>query len=154
MRASARSCQARSQIAEALLRSRGAGRVEARSAGSAPAERVNPGALRVLAAHGVDHEGHPPTRTEAVLGLGWDVVITVCDQARESCPVLPSATLTAHWDVEDPVGAPDEADAFEEAYEVLSRRIDDLLAVDLGEFDPQELELELARIGRDDPRED
>ena len=135
---------ARSQIAQAILNARGAGRVVAESAGAKPAERVHPGALRVLAAHGLEADRQRPKRTEEVLGLGWDVVLTVCDLAKEACPVLPEATLTAHWGVADPAGAPNEPRAFQEAYEVL----------DLAAVSPQELEDELNRIGRDEARQE
>jgi arsenate reductase len=119
---------ARSQIAEALFRARGGERVEVASAGSKPAEKVDPNALRVLGAHGIPVEEPRPKRTEEVLGLGWDVVITVCDHARDTCPVLPGATLAVHWGMADPAGTSDEERAFEEAFQILSGRIDRLLA--------------------------
>lgn len=138
---------ARSQIAEALLRERGSGCVEVESAGVTPTAQVNPGALRVLAVHGISVVSHRPKRTEEVLSSGWDVVITVCDQAREACPVFPEATLTAHWGVEDPVGVPNEAQAFEEAFQILSRRIDEFLSLPLDTLDPEPLRIQLNRIG-------
>ena len=139
---------ARSQIAEALLRERSTGRVEVESAGVTPAAQVNPSALRVLAAHGVPVVGHRPKGTEEALGSDWDVVITVCDQAREACPVLPEATLTAHWGVEDPVGSPNETQAFEEAFRILSRRINEFLSLPLARLASKQLRTELDRIGR------
>jgi len=138
---------ARSQIAEALLRERGSSCVEVESAGVTPAELVNPGALRVLAVHGISAVSHRPKRTEEVLSSGWDVVITVCDQARQACPVFPEVTLTAHWGVEDPVGAPNEVQAFEEVFQILSRRIDEFLSLPLDTLDPEPLRIQLNRIG-------
>ena len=138
---------ARSQLAEALLRDRGQGRVDVESAGATPAESVHPGAIRVLSEHAVPIRDQRPKRTEEVLGLGWDVVITVCDQAREACPVLPEATLSVHWSVEDPARAPGEAAAFEKAYEDLGRRVDELLKLSIEALDPQDLKKELDRLG-------
>lgn len=66
---------ARSQIAESILNRKGRGRFLAESAGSRPAERVNPYAIDVLREGGIDKP--------------WDFVITVCDKAREACPVFP-----------------------------------------------------------------
>lgn len=127
---------ARSQIAEALLNRRGAGRVAAASAGTDPAPRVNPWAVRVLAEAGIDWQGHAPRGLGSVPVTGWDLVITVCDHARESCPVFPGRTMTAHWGMSDPaaVEGGDEARlaAFRETLRVLERRVDLLLAVPRG----------------------
>ena len=141
---------ARSQIAEALLRERSTGRVEVESAGVTPAAQVSPSTLRVLAAHGIPVMGHQPKPAEEVLGSSWDVVITVCDEAREACPVLPGVTLTSHWGVEDPAGSPNETQAFEEAFQILSRRINEFLSLPLATLDPEQLRTELDRIGRGD----
>ena len=75
---------ARSQIAEALLATRGAGRVEAVSAGSRPAARVNPYAVEVLREHGIAWEGRTPKGIDGVAGERVDLVITVCDNARDA----------------------------------------------------------------------
>ena len=101
----------------------------------------------VLAVHGISAVSHRPKRTEEVLSSGWDVVITVCDQARQACPVFPEATLTAPWGVEDPVGAPNEVQAFEEVFQILSRRIDEFLSLPLDTLDPEPLRIQLNRIG-------
>ena len=140
---------ARSQIAEALLRHCGAGHVEAGSAGAAPAGRVCPSALGVLERHGVPVEGLGPKATGELLGREWDVVITVCDRARDACPVLPRATVSAHWGMPDParVTGPGEAAAFEEAFRTLRRRIDAFLALRLEEMDPAALGEALTVIG-------
>lgn len=140
---------ARSQIAEALLRHRGAGRVEGGSAGPAPARRVHPAALGVLERHGVPTGGLGPKASGELLGREWDVVITVCDRARDACPVLPRATVPAHWGMPDParVDGPGQVAAFEEAFRTLCRRIDAFLALPLEELDPAALGEALAGIG-------
>ncbi|HUF25688.1 MAG TPA: arsenate reductase ArsC [Gemmatimonadaceae bacterium] len=125
---------ARSQIAEALLATRGAGRVEAASAGSRPAPRVNHYAIDVLRAHGIEWEGRRPKSIDDVEGQPFDLVLTVCDNARDACPFFPGAAVQVHWGISDPAEEtePDAARrAFAETYDVLSERIDALLALPL-----------------------
>ena len=77
---------ARSQIGEALLSTRGArrvaGKVEGASAGSRPAPRVNPRAIATLAAHGIAWDGREPKSIDDIAGERFDLVITVCENAR------------------------------------------------------------------------
>jgi len=124
---------ARSQIAEAILNARAKGRLEATSAGSRPAERVNPYALDVLREFGIPWSGHAPRSVDALEREHWDAVVTVCDRAKESCPIFPGQPLLAHWSIPDPAEvAGDEAAkraAFRTAFLDLSRRIDLLLAL-------------------------
>ncbi len=92
---------ARSIIGEALLRHLGGSRVDVRSAGTEP-KGVNPLTLRVLEEAGVATAG---LRSEAVttyLGERWDWVITVCDDARDTCPYVPGARARLHWSLPDP----------------------------------------------------
>jgi len=133
---------ARSQIAEALLGARGGGRIAAASAGSRPAARVHPDALAVLRAHGIPWEGHPPRAIDAVIGLPFDLVITVCDDAREACPYFPGARAQAHWGMPDPAAVSDggaRREAFARTYDVLLRRVDALLALPLETLPPEAL---------------
>ena len=95
---------ARSQIAAALLRERGGGAFEAHSAGSDPAG-LHPLTVRVLAEDGVAAGGAESTHVDAYVDAAWDYVITVCDRARESCPVFPHAGAQLHWSLEDPAAA-------------------------------------------------
>ena len=118
---------ARSQIAEALLRQRGGETFEAHSAGSDPAG-LNPLTVRVLAEDGIDAGAAESTHVDAYVGEPWDYVITVCDRARESCPVFPHAATQLHWSLEDPAAAEgDEAQrmaAFRATREEVHSRID------------------------------
>ena len=100
---------ARSQIAEALLARDGGADFESYSAGT-EATRVNPYAVRILAEGGVDWSGARSKVITELLGQQFDYVITVCDRARESCPVFPGSTNTLHWGLDDPsdVGGTDE----------------------------------------------
>lgn len=95
---------ARSQIAEALLRERGGDAFEAHSAGSDPSG-LNPLTVRVLAEDGIDVSEAESTHVDAYVGAQWDYVVTVCDRARESCPVFPHAGAQLHWSLEDPAAA-------------------------------------------------
>ena len=122
---------ARSQIAEALLRHRSAGRIVAGSAGSQPKAEVHPMALRVLDDHGIPWAGRRPRSVDDAAREPWDVLVTVCSRARESCPVLPGVRAVEHWDVEDPAAVPGEAErsrAFLDVFDELSSRIDRLVA--------------------------
>lgn len=95
---------ARSILGEALLRHLGEGRIEAHSAGTEP-KGVNPLSLRTLAEAGIPADGLTSTPVTAYLGEAFDYVITVCDDAREACPVFPGARETIHWGLPDPAAA-------------------------------------------------
>ncbi len=92
---------ARSQIAEALLGRYGGNDFEARSAGTETRE-VNPYAVRVLADLGMDWSDARSKLITQFLDQHFDYVITVCDRARETCPVFPGSENTLHWGLDDP----------------------------------------------------
>jgi arsenate reductase (thioredoxin) len=92
---------ARSQMAEGLLRNLAADRFEAFSAGT-EATRVRPEAISVMAEIGVDISSQESETLEHYLGEPLDLVITVCDDANESCPVFPGASARLHWSFPDP----------------------------------------------------
>jgi len=95
---------ARSQMAEGLLRRLAADRFEVASAGT-EARGVNPLAVRAMADIGVDLRGHTSKTLDRFLGERWDYVITVCDNANESCPVFPGPVTRLHWSFDDPSAA-------------------------------------------------
>jgi len=144
---------ARSQMAEALLNRKGAGRFIAESAGSQPAERVNPYALEALREVGIDWKGHPPRAIDDLALREWDIVITVCDNAREACPIFPGQPVLAHWGMEDPaaVEGDDAAKrrAFRQALQLISRRIDLMLALPVEKLQRLALQERLRGIGSD-----
>lgn len=144
---------ARSQIAEALINRKGHGRLVAGSAGSRPAARVNPYAVRVLAEAGIDWAGHAPQSIDAVIGEPWDCIITVCDNAREACPVFPGQPITAHWGMPDPAeveGTDDEKlRAFRETLNVLGRRVDLLMALPIEKLEQLAMQARIRAIGED-----
>jgi arsenate reductase len=92
---------ARSQIAEALLGHYGGADFEVASAGT-EATRVNPYAIRALADLGIDWSGARSKVIDEFLDETFDYVITVCDRARETCPVFPGSDNTLHWGLDDP----------------------------------------------------
>jgi len=125
---------ARSQIAEALVRSLGRDRIEVASAGSHPARAVNPLAVAVLHEVGIEWQGRVPRPVAGLEREHWDLVITVCDHARDACPVFPHARVSVHWGMEDP-------------YRVLQRRVQSLLALPLATMSDGELARDAQAIG-------
>lgn len=95
---------ARSVMAEALLRHHGGDRFEVSSAGTEP-KGVNPLTLRILAEAGIDGSFARSKSVTEFLGQPFDYVVTVCDQARQSCPVFPGVHESLHWGYEDPAEA-------------------------------------------------
>ena len=95
---------ARSIMAEAILRERGGPRFEVHSAGTEPGA-IRPLTLRVLEEAGLDTRGLRSKSVEEYLGRSFDHVITVCDQARDACPVFPGPHESVHWSHEDPSAA-------------------------------------------------
>jgi protein-tyrosine-phosphatase len=143
---------ARSQIAETVLNRKGAGRFVAESAGTQPAGVVNPHAIAALERHGYHWTGGYPKHVDGLSKHAWDFVITVCDRARESCPIFPGQQVMAHWGVPDPAAAQgsenEKRRAFDEALLLLSRRIDLFLALPIERLPKLALEQRVQEIGR------
>lgn len=121
---------ARSQMAEAITRQMGKGRVEVHSAGTEPS-RVNPYAVRCMEGHGIDISNQGSKHLNEYAGGTFDYVITVCDRARESCPVFPGDPERIHWSFRDPAaveGTDEERlKAFNSTARELTNRIQHLL---------------------------
>lgn len=92
---------ARSQMAEGLLRHDAGDRFEVFSAGVHPSQ-VRPEAIAVMRELGIDLTGHRSKHVDEFAGQSFDYVLTVCDHARESCPVFPRGTVTIHHNFMDP----------------------------------------------------
>jgi len=130
---------ARSQLAEALLGRYGGPDFEVHSAGTEET-RVNPYAIRVLAEAGIDwSEARSKVITE-FLDRRFDYVITVCDRARETCPVFPGSTNTLHWGLDDP----SEVEGTDEERLAAFRRTEQEIAARLRPF----IEVALRAAGR------
>jgi arsenate reductase (thioredoxin) len=95
---------ARSQMAEAVLREIGKGAFETYSAGTEP-RGVNPLTVRALGNAGIDISGARSKSVSEFFGQPFDYVVTVCDRARETCPVFPGGGSAVHWGFDDPAEA-------------------------------------------------
>jgi arsenate reductase len=147
---------ARSILAEAILNQKGKPNFNAYSAGSHPAGRVNPGALKMLETANLPTAGlrskswdefAKPTAPK------MDFVFTVCDNAaNEICPVWPGQPMTAHWGVPDPAAAtetPEQIDrAFCDAFVTLERRIGLFLCLPFSSLDQLALKKSVDQIGK------
>ena len=92
---------ARSQMAEGLFRHEAGDRYEVFSAGTRPTE-VRPEAIAVMQEISIDISGHRSKSVDEFTGKTLDLVITVCDNANETCPVFPGAVQRLHWPFQDP----------------------------------------------------
>jgi len=141
---------ARSVFAEYFLRRLGGKRFQAYSAGASPSGEVNPMTLQVLRDRfHIDASDARSKSWDELRDVRFDFVITVCDQAREICPVWPGQPIVAHWGVEDPagfVGTPEAKQRF--FYNValtLYRRLQLFTALPIEQLD----RLKLQRLTRD-----
>ena len=118
---------ARSQMAEGLLRHDAGDVYEVFSAGTKPT-RVRPEAISVMREVGIDISGHRSKSVDEFAGQDFDYVITVCDNAKESCPIFPAKTKRIHWSIEDPAavqGSEEETlTAFRRARDELRARLE------------------------------
>jgi len=92
---------ARSQMAEGILRHEGGDRYEVFSAGTKPSQ-VRPEAIAAMREIGIDISSHRSKSVDEFAGQPLDLVITVCGNARENCPVFPGTVRQLHWPFEDP----------------------------------------------------
>ena len=145
---------ARSILAECLLTSLGSPDFRGFSAGSQPVGKVNPGALRALARHGIAADKPRSKTWDEFAGddaPAMDAIITVCDNAAgETCPVWPGHPATAHWGLPDPAAVTGDEQAidaaFEATYTVLAARIGALVEFGRGDRTPAELGAKLREL--------
>ena len=88
-------------MGEGLFRHEGRGEYEVESAGTKPS-LVRPEAIAVMKEIGIDISGHRSKSVGEFEGQPFDYVVTVCDNARDNCPVFPAGTERIHWSFEDP----------------------------------------------------
>jgi protein-tyrosine-phosphatase len=149
---------ARSVLAEGILRTDGAGRFRAFSAGSQPKGVVNPYALKTLEACGYPVDGFRSKSWEEFAAPGapvMDFVFTVCDSAAgEACPIWPGQPMTAHWGIPDPAAVEgsdiEKLAAFNEAFRYLRNRIGAFINLPIRSIDNLSLGARLRDIGRMD----
>ncbi|MDD3281062.1 MAG: arsenate reductase ArsC [Bacteroidales bacterium] len=100
----------RSQMVQGFLQSFDK-KLDVHSAGTKPEKQVNPNAVKVMAELGIDISHHEPKNADMYTGESWDYVITVCDNAKESCPIfLGNVKHRLHMGFEDPADAHGEAE--------------------------------------------
>jgi arsenate reductase len=107
-------------MAEGFLRDMAGDRFEVFSAGIKPTQ-VNPLAIKVMAEAGIDISKHRSKSAMEFIGQKFDYVVTVCDNAKQTCPIFPGKYEKIHWDLEDPA----EAQGSEEERLAFFRRIRD-----------------------------
>jgi arsenate reductase len=108
----------RSIIAEAILNANG---IEAYSSGVAPSGKVNPNAKRVLEENGIWKDCYYSKSLDKVMDIDFDLVVTVCDNAKESCPTFPKKIETIHIPFEDPDGK--EYEEFVKTYKKIEDKL-------------------------------
>ena len=119
---------ARSQMAEGLLRHLSNGRIEAHSAGTQPRPEVHPLAVATMRdRYGIDISAQRPKLVGPFLGQPIDAVITVCDNAAETCPVFPGNTERIHWSFPDPAAVEGTLEEQRQAFEQVAADIADRL---------------------------
>jgi arsenate reductase len=122
----------RSQMAEGLLRHLSKGTAEVHSAGTHPSA-VHPLAIQVMAELGIDISHHRSKSVTEFAGQSFDYVITVCDSAKESCPIFPGSPRRIHWSLPDPTrsdpGEEERLAAFCRVRDELLRRIQSFISI-------------------------
>ena len=120
---------ARSQMAEGLLRHDAGGHFEVFSAGTKPSQ-VRPEAIAAMSELGIDISGHRSKSVDEFAGQHFDYVVTVCDNARESCPIFPGQGARLHHSFDDPAAVEGAYDERLSAF----RRVRDELRTYLADF--------------------
>lgn len=122
---------ARSQMGEGLFRHAGGDGWEVFSAGTNPTQ-VRPEAIAVMREIGIDIGGHRSKSVDEFAGRQFDYIVTVCDSARDKCPVFPGAAKHMHWGLEDPAAVEGSEDvrlqAFRRIRDELRERVKSFLA--------------------------
>jgi arsenate reductase (thioredoxin) len=119
---------ARSQMAEGWLRHLADDRYDVSSAGTQPVG-LNPGAVNAMAEVGIDIAHHRSKSATEFTAMPFDYVITVCDRAKETCPLWPGSTRLIHWSFDDPATVADL-----DARRVIFRRVRDEIAAAIRQF--------------------
>src|SRR5574338_1271182 len=143
---------ARSILGEYLLRRLGGPRFQVFSAGSFPTGKVNPLAVQVLQdVYDIDASQARSKSWEEFKDVEFDFVVTVCDNARESCPVWPGHPMVAHWGSPDPAavegGDSEKYRAFKDVADEINRRLQVFIRLPLDKLDRTKLVAALNEVG-------
>ena len=146
---------ARSIFGEYLSRRLGGSRFEVYSAGASPTGKVNPFAIRVLKdSFNIDASQARSKSWEEFKDVQFDFVITVCDNARETCPIWPGQPIVAHWSSPDPaaVEGSDEQKyhAFKQVAFQINRRLQHFTSLPFEKLDRSKLSALISEIGNKD----
>lgn len=140
----------RSQIAEAILNSKGKGKFIAFSAGSNPAKEINPYAKKIIQNLGEDVSNYTPKHIEKFLDQEFDFVITLCDKMRNECPIVSNNSVNVHWWLADPKsfdGNEEEIiNQFKKIKSELINRINLLLNLPMDKLDKVSLRQKLSEL--------
>ena len=146
---------ARSILGEYLIRRVAPSRFASYSAGSNPVGKVNPYAIRTLKEYRIDASDARSKSVDEFVdkGFKFDFVITVCDNARENCPVWPGQPIVAHWGSPDPAAATgtddEKLDEFRRVAMQIHRRLDLFASLPLEKMDRLRLQKATTKIGAD-----
>ena len=143
---------ARSILGEYLLRRMSGSRFQVFSAGSFPTGKVNPFAIQVLKdVYHIDAAEARSKSWEEFKDVEFDFVVTVCDNARETCPIWPGQPLVAHWSSPDPAAVegtePEKYRAFKEVALQINRRLQLFTSLPLEKLDRLKLGAAIREIG-------
>ena len=143
---------ARSIFGEYLLRRQGGSRFQVFSAGSFPTGKVNPLAIQVLKdVYNIDASEARSKSWEEFKDVKFDFVVTVCDNARETCPLWPGQPIIAHWGSPDPAAVEgtdsEKYRAFKDVALQINRRIQLLTSLPLDKLDQLKLAAAIREIG-------
>jgi len=122
----------RSQIAEGLLKFLGKEKFEVFSAGSHPS-KLNLHAIKVMEEIGIDISGQKSEGIKLFLNTGIDILITVCDEANNHCPIFPGQIERIHWSIKDPFVSwnydPDQLENFRTTRKIIKTKINEFLKI-------------------------
>ncbi|WFB35534.1 arsenate reductase ArsC [Kiritimatiellota bacterium B12222] len=147
---------ARSILSEFLCRQFFSDKFEAYSAGSDPKDAPNPMALTVLKEDfNIDVSDARSKSWDEFKDVNFDFVLTLCDDAKESCPVWPGQPVVAHWSTKDPSDAPEEErrKAFSRTAQLIRFRLELFASLPIAKLDRLKLELETQAISTNTPPE-
>lgn len=123
----------RSQMAESFLRVLGKGEFESHSAGTFPKEEIHPLAVKVMQEKGIDISHQKPKALDGYINENWDYLITVCDNAKESCPVFPQLKgAYVNWSFFDPAEATGTEEEQLKVFRTVRDQIEDKISNLLG----------------------
>ncbi len=120
----------RSQMAEGLWEALSNGAWQAESAGSKPSGYVHPLAIRAMEEEGHDISANVSKSVDQFQDQSFDVVVTVCDHAKEACPAFPNAKKSLHWPFDDPA----DAEGSDDEKMVCFRRVRDEIKDKIGRY--------------------